>query len=137
MLELLIIVVAFILLLLIIVWAHYLNQNRQKVKIDNSFRDETNVRLYHEHKAEIERDFQQGGLAQESYEYLIAELEQSLLQDIQDNATEANQINDKTSSLSMIWPAIISLFIIVFSVGLYNERGSMELIANTPKANGE
>lgn len=135
MLELLIIVVAFILLLLIIVWAHYLNQNRQKVKIDNSFRDETNVRLYHEHKAEIEKDFQQGSLDEESYEYLVAELEQSLLQDIQDNASEANLSVDKKSSLSIIWPATISLFIIIFSVALYNERGSMELIANTPKAN--
>lgn len=136
MLELLIIVVAFILLLLIIVWAHFLNQNRQKRSIDNSFRDETNVRLYHEHKAEIEKDFQQGSLDQESYEYLVAELEQSLLQDIQDNTNEANQVSDKTATLSIIWPVVISLFIIVFSVGLYNERGSMELIANTPKANG-
>ncbi|GAA6203701.1 MULTISPECIES: c-type cytochrome biogenesis protein CcmI [Thalassotalea] len=136
MLELLVLVVAFILLLLIIVWAHYLNQNRQNVKIDNSFRDETNVRLYHEHKAEIEKDFQQGSLDKESYEYLVAELEQSLLQDIQDNANEANQSIDKKSSLSIVWPATISLFIIIFSVALYSERGSMELIANTPKENG-
>ncbi|MDG1753286.1 MAG: c-type cytochrome biogenesis protein CcmI [Thalassotalea sp.] len=136
MLELLVIVVAFILLLLIIVWAHYLTQNRHNLTIDNSFRDETNVRLYHEHKAEIERDFQQGGLDKESYEYLVAELEQSLLQDIQDNASEASQTSDEGSSLSIMWPTIISLFIIVFSVGLYNDRGSMELIANTPKSQG-
>jgi cytochrome c-type biogenesis protein CcmH len=136
MLELLVIVVAFILFLLIIIWAHYLTQNRHNLTIDNSFRDETNVRLYHEHKAEIERDFQQGGLDQESYEYLVAELEQSLLQDIQDNASEANQASEKVSSLSIIWPIIISLFILVFSLVLYNERGSMELIANTPKSHG-
>lgn len=136
MLELLVIVVAFILLLLVIVWAHFLTQNRQAQKIDNSFRDETNVRLYHEHKAEIEKDFQQGGLDQESYEYLVAELEQSLLQDIQDNVSEKNQTLDKKASLSVIWPITISLFIIIFSVSFYNEKGSLELIANTPKSEG-
>ncbi|MEW6990187.1 c-type cytochrome biogenesis protein CcmI [Colwelliaceae bacterium 6441] len=137
MLELLVIVVAFILLLLIIVWAHYLNQHRQSSKIDNSFRDETNVRLYHEHKAEIERDFQQGSLDQESYDYLLAELEQSLLQDIQENSKEASQSEQKAPSLSIVWPAVISLFILVFSIGFYNERGSLDLIANTPQSFGE
>ncbi|MCO4798636.1 MAG: c-type cytochrome biogenesis protein CcmI [Colwelliaceae bacterium] len=136
MLELLVIVVAFILLLLIIVWAHFLTQNRKAAQVDNSFRDETNVRLYHEHKAEIEKDFQQGGLDQESYEYLVAELEQSLLQDIQENNQEANAVVNK-SSLSIIWPSVISIFIIVFSVILYNQRGSMELIANTPQSVGD
>lgn len=136
MIELLVIVIAFILLLLIIIWAHYLTQNRKEKAIDNSFRDETNVRLYHEHKAEIEKDYKQGSLDQESYEYLVAELEQSLLQDIQDNASEANQITNKTSSLSIVWPITISLFILIFSVGMYNERGSMELIVNTPKSQG-
>lgn len=134
MLELLVIVVAFILFLLIIVWAHFLTQNRKAQAIDNSFRDETNVRLYHEHKAEIEKDYQQGRLDQESYEYLVAELEQSLLQDIQDNVSEANQAADRTSPLSIIWPITISLFILIFSLGMYNERGSMELIASTPKS---
>jgi len=135
MLELLVIIVAFILLLLSIVWAHFINQNRLSDKIDNSFRDETNVRLYHEHKAEIEKDYQKGSLDQESYEYLLAELEQSLLQDIQENTEEANQEIDNTLSLSIIWPICISLFILVFGIAFYNQQGSFELIANTPKSN--
>lgn len=137
MIELLVIVIAFILMLLIIVWAHYLNQNRHAAKVDNSFRDETNVRLYHEHKAEIEKDFQQGSLDEESYQYLLTELEQSLLQDIEDNSNEAKEVVDSRPSLSIIWPASISLFILIFSFTIYNQEGSFDLIVNTPKSQGE
>jgi len=134
MIELLIIVIAFILLLLVIIWAHFINQNKQQAKIDNSFRDETNIRLYHEHKAEIEKDFQHGALDEESYQYLIAELDQSLLQDIEDNSKEAAQGVVKTAVMPITWPAVISLFILVFSGYFYSQKGSFDLILNTPKA---
>ena len=134
MLTLLTLSIAFILLLLIIVWAHYINQHRKTLFVDNSFRDETNVSLYHEHKAEIEKDFQQGRLDQESYEYLNAELEQSLLQDIQDNINEAKNVKNQDETLSIYWPIGMSLFMLVFSVLLYNKNGAFDLIANTPQS---
>jgi len=133
MIELLIIVIAFVLLLLVVIWAHFINQNKQQQGVDNSFRDETNVRLYHEHKAEIEKDYQQGRLDEESYQYLIEELDQSLLQDIEDNTKEAKSPISKANNLSIVWPISISLFVLVFSGYLYNQQGAYELIANTPK----
>jgi len=132
--EFLVIVIAFILLILVVVWAHFINQNRQQMVVDNSFRDQTNVRLYHEHKAEIEKDFQQGSLDDESYQYLIAELEQSLLQDIEDNTNEANAVAAVVAKPSLIWPMTLSLFLIGFSGYFYAQHGAFDLVANTPKA---
>jgi len=134
MMEFLVIVIAFILLILVVVWAHFINQNRQQMVVDNSFRDQTNVRLYHEHKAEIEKDFQQGSLDDESYQYLIAELEQSLLQDIEDNTNEANAVAAVVAKPSLIWPMTLSLFLIGFSGYFYAQHGAFDLVANTPKA---
>ncbi len=133
MIELLLMVIAFVLLLLVVIWAHFITQNRQQAKVDNSFRDQTNVRLYHEHKAEIEQDYQHGALDSESYQYLKTELDQSLLQDIEDNAKEAQQ-PQQSGALSVAWPIVLTVFILGFSGFFYSQHGAFELIANTPKA---
>jgi len=136
MIELLVIVVAFIILVLVVIWTHFITQNRQQVLIDNSFRDQTNVSLYHEHKAEIEKDFQQGNIDEESQQYLLSELEQTLLQDIEENEEQANQEQVKGKSLAVIWPILLSVFILCFSGVYYNYHGSFDLIVNTPKSSG-
>lgn len=132
MIELLFIVIAFILLLLIVIWAHFINQHKYHNAVDNSFRDETNVRLYKEHKAEIETDFEQGRLDQESYEYLNSELDQSLLQDITENEKE-KQSAPTSKPLTVFWPIAMSLFLIVFSGLVYMNTGAYTLIASTPQ----
>lgn len=134
MIELLFLVIAFILLLLVVVWAHFINQRRYKNNVNNDFRDETNVRLYHEHKAEIERDFSQGKLDQESYDYLLQELDQSLLQDIEENAQEAKETITEQPSMPIAWPIALSVFLLVFSGYMYQKNGAYDLIANTPQA---
>ena len=53
--ELIFIVIAFLLLILAVVWAPFIKQQESNISIDDTQRDETNVRLYHEHKAEIEK----------------------------------------------------------------------------------
>lgn len=132
MIELLFIVIAFILLLLIVVWAHFINQNKYRNNVDNTFRDATNVRLYKEHKQEIENDYKQGRLDQESYDYLISELDQSLLQDIEENSREKEQVV-MHKPLSIIWPVMMSVFLIGFSAYMYVDNGAYSRIANTPK----
>lgn len=132
MIELIFIVIAFILLLLIVVWAHFINQNKYRNNVDNTFRDATNVRLYKEHKQEIETDFQQGRLDQESYDYLLSELDQSLLQDIEENSREKEQVV-KHKPLPIIWPVMMSVFLIGFSAYMYVDNGAYSRIANTPQ----
>lgn len=135
MIELLVIVVSLIIFMLVIVWSHFLTQNRARQGVDNSFRDQTNVELYHEHKAEIEHDFKQGNIDDENYQYLLTELEHSLLQDIEENSSEAKgQSRKKDKPLSIAWPIILSVFILAFSGYFYNQQGAFDQIVNTPQS---
>ncbi|MBL4942246.1 MAG: c-type cytochrome biogenesis protein CcmI, partial [Colwellia sp.] len=83
--EIVLISLVFIALFLFIVWRPFFKSavndgihNNEKQNV----RDETNVELYKEHKTEIERDFSDGAIDEENYQYLLAELDKSLLQDI-------------------------------------------------------
>lgn len=135
MMSLIITIVIFLLLILVVVWVPFLRQeNVQGVGKENNVRDETNVELYHEHKAEIERDYQQGRIDDESYEYLIAELEKSLVRDIADNKNAAAEFDERQKRFSVAWPVVISLFVLVFSFALYNKTGSFAKLTEHPQA---
>ena len=129
MLELIILIVAFVLFILVIVWLPVLRQSQKVGLVDNSQRDDTNIRLYHEHKQEIEKDFSQGTIDDENYQYLLSELDKSLIQDIEVNkiASAKEQIVDKP--ISMLWPATLSLFIIIFSFMLYSKNGAYQQLS--------
>jgi len=137
MYSLLAIVVIFILLVLMVVWGHYFGQNRLKNTVDNEFRDETNIRLYHEHKAEIENDYQHGNIDEENYQYLLNELNQSLLQDINENKQEAAGDKVVSGKLNIVWPILISVFILGFTGFFYQQHGAYQRIANVPQQKPE
>jgi len=140
MIELLAIVVSLILFMLVIVWSHFLTQNRGRHSVDNSFRDQTNIDLYHEHKAEIEHDFKHGDIDDENHQYLLTELEHSLLQDIEENSAEAAKIKSLSKAneqpLSIVWPIVLSIFILLFSGYYYSQKGAYDLIVSTPQSTG-
>jgi len=129
MLELIILIVAFVLLILVIIWLPILRQGHKVELVDNNQRDDTNIRLYHEHKDEIEKDFLQGNIDDENYQYLLSELDKSLLQDIEVNKTAAAKELIVDKPISMLWPATLSLFIIVFSFMLYSKNGAYQQLS--------
>jgi len=126
MLELIILIVAFVLLILVVVWLPVLRQSHKVEVVDNTQRDDTNIRLYHEHKREIEKDFEQSNIDDESYQYLLSELDKSLLQDIEVNKVASAKENMVNKPLSLMWPAALSLFIIIFSFVLYSKSGAYQ-----------
>jgi len=132
MIELLMILIGFVLLLLIVIWKHFIQQPKQAA-FDAGNRDQTNIDLYHEHKAEIENDYQHGNIDEENYQYLLTELDQSLLQDME-HADKEKALNENDKSLSIVWPAFLSVFVIAFSVYFYSNNGSYQLITETPRA---
>ena len=136
MIELLTLVVFFILFMLAVVWSPFLAQHRSQQLADNSFRDQTNIDLYHEHKAEIEKDFTHGDIDEESYHYLLTELDQSLLQDIDENSVEADKQTHSMANtekpLSIGWPIVLSGFILVFSGYFYSQLGAYDVLVNSP-----
>ncbi|MBU2894294.1 c-type cytochrome biogenesis protein CcmI [Colwellia sp. D2M02] len=126
--ELALILLALFALLLLVVWLPFFKQTKQKNTDNANVRDETNVRLYHEHKKEIEKDFQDGGIDDENYQYLLAELDSSLLQDIEASETSADIATGKEKNFSVIWPIALSVFILTFTVGFYLKHGHLEQI---------
>ena len=125
--------VAFILLTLAIIWFHFLRQNNQAKSLEQ-YRDQTNVQLYYEHKAELEADFEQGNIADEDFKYLMAELNKSLLQDVE--AAEQAQSADSQGlkATSLVWPSVITLFVLVFSFGFYLQTGAYEVLSEPQAA---
>ncbi|AOW77779.1 hypothetical protein A3Q34_13550 [Colwellia sp. PAMC 20917] len=131
--ELIFIIIVFLLLVLAVVWAPFIKQHQNNISIDDTQRDETNVRLYHEHKAEIEKDFQQNNIDDENYQYLLTELDNTLLQDME-NQDLADKTPQETKVLAMAWPVGLSVFILAFSFYLYAEIGTYEkLTTMTPQ----
>lgn len=120
--------IVFILLILIIVWGPFLSR-KNIAPLDSGIRDTTNKDLYHEHKAEIELDFQQDKIDQENYQYLLTELDKSLLQDMEENQKNSVVIDNKGQQLSIVWPILLSLFVLVFSFMFYQKHGAFEQLS--------
>jgi cytochrome c-type biogenesis protein CcmH len=134
--EIVLIVFIFVALLLFVVWMPFFKRTPNNIKNDattQNLRDETNVVLYKEHKAEIEKDFSDGAIDEENYQYLLAELDNSLLQDIT-TAEKKSEIPSSTRQFSVLWPIFLSLFIVAFSTILYMKQGTLEALMTTPVA---
>ena len=136
--EFLVIALIFLILLLVIVWRPFFKQKTLVVRVDTQLREDTNVRLYHEHKKEIEKDYSEGGIDQENYQYLLAELDSTLLQDIESTSKNVGEKKTNVSKpYSPLWPLGLSVFIIIFTVALYNKQGSYKLITELPSGHGQ
>lgn len=132
--EIVLIVLVFIALLLYIVWLPFfkgLNNNSVQNAESNNLRDETNIELYKEHKAEIEKDFIDGGIDEENHRYLLAELDNSLLQDIE-SAEQSSNVTTSSKNFSILWPLSLSVFILAFSAALYVKQGTLVGLMSAP-----
>lgn len=137
--EIVLILFAFIAILFIVIWRPLFKQDKNQKNAEliatsqKGIRDQTNIDLYHEHKAEIEKDFSDGAIDEENYQYLLAELDNTLLQDIT-AAEKTLPTPTNTKPFSVLWPISLSLFIIAFSVALYLKQGTLEILMTTPTA---
>jgi cytochrome c-type biogenesis protein CcmH len=122
--EFLVISLIFIILVIFIIWRPFFSQKKSPVEVEGKLRDETNVRLYHEHKAEIEKDYQEAKIDEDNYQYLLAELDNTLLQDIENTETTSSKNSVNNKSYSPFWPSGLSLFVVFFSLVVYQQQGS-------------
>ena len=130
MFEVLVLVVVFIIVLLAVIWGHYLRSIKQAaIAMTGAHREDTNIALYKEHKAEIEKDYREGAIDQESYEYLLAELDKSLLQDVEQNKREQSIDASSTQRLSVLWPIGLSVFVLMFSIIMYSQHGAYQRLS--------
>lgn len=128
--ELVYLTIVFLVLLLLVVWWPFVNKKSiQTAYGQEDSREQTNVRLYHEHKSEIEKDYAEGGIDQENYQYLLAELDKSLLQDIDVGENDTKPFADiNNNNLNVFWPISLSVFVLIFSLALYDKQGSFQQI---------
>ena len=126
--EFLVISLIFIILLLCIIWRPFFSQKQSPVEVVGKLRDETNVHLYYEHKAEIEKDYQEAKIDEENYQYLLAELDNTLLQDIESTASTVNNNLANNKTYSPLWPLGLSVFVVIFSVVVYKQQGSFLMV---------
>jgi len=137
--EIVLILLVFIAILLWVIWRPFLKQEKNQKSAElvattqKSIREQTNVNLYHEHKAEIEKDFSDGAIDEENYQYLLVELDNSLLQDIESSKQSVTLPNDE-KPFSVIWPVVLSLFIVAFSIALYLKQGTLDVLMTKPVA---
>ncbi|OUS25893.1 c-type cytochrome biogenesis protein CcmI [Thalassotalea sp. 42_200_T64] len=121
----------FLLLACLILWHHFFKSSLYSADQSN-MRGQTNKDLYHEHLKELEKDFSEGGVDKENFEFLKEELDQSLLLDMSATAKE-EQAKDKRTSI--LWPVMLTLFIVAFSAAYYYQHGAyadVELAASQP-----
>ncbi len=136
--EIVLILIVFIAILLLVVWLPFLKQEKNQKNAElvtttqKSIREQTNINLYHEHKAEIEKDFSDGAIDEENYQYLLAELDNSLLQDIECSKKDEATLPANEKPFSIIWPVSLSLFIVVFSIVLYLKQGTLDILMTKP-----
>jgi cytochrome c-type biogenesis protein CcmH len=130
---------ALILLALILVWRHFLisdvnnDAHKQQLSKQQNVRSETNITLYHEHLAELEKDYAEGGIDQESYQELKVELDQTLLQDMDgQGANETKDPDLSKTKTSKLWPVAVSIFIIGFACFFYFKHGAYQQVATMP-----
>ncbi|NMP30262.1 c-type cytochrome biogenesis protein CcmI [Thalassotalea sp. M1531] len=135
MIDVLVIIIVFVLLLLAVIWWHYLSSAKGDAEsLSGESREHTNISLYKEHKAEIEKDYAEGNIDQENYEYLLAELDKSLLQDIEQSKQEQETQEKSSHRMSVLWPVGLSIFVIAFSVLLYSKQGAYKQLAEPQAA---
>lgn len=134
--EFLVISLIFIILLLSMIWRPFFSQKKSPVEVEGKLRDETNVRLYHEHKAEIEKDYEEAKIDEENYQYLLAELDNSLLQDIENTESTASKNSANNKTYSPFWPLGLSLFVVFFSFVVYQQQGSFLSITEPSPTEG-
>lgn len=115
-----------IVIALLIVWRIFATPKNAIGADNTNIRQETNVTLYHEHLAQLDNDLAEGSIEQDSYTQLKAELDKTLIQDV--NPNEVVITTQQQSSL--VWPAAIGLAIVSFSFYAYLTLGAYEEISS-------
>ncbi|QBY04893.1 c-type cytochrome biogenesis protein CcmI [Thalassotalea sp. HSM 43] len=116
--------VLLLLLAILFIWRHFF-QRRLYQADQSNMRGQTNKDLYYEHLAELEKDLQEGGIDQENFEFLKQELDRSLVLDMNASDKEAEAKDKKTS---FVWPAIMTVFVVAYSVVMYVQYGAHEQV---------
>ncbi len=138
--EFVFISLACLILLLVVIWRPFFKQGSEKKSehsLNLNLREQTNIELYLEHKREIEQDYSRGAIDQENYQYLLSELDKSLLQDIEANESQRKVATsvEEVKGFNLFVPLSLSVFVLVFSLALYMQQETFQQLTQPAIAN--
>ena len=115
---------------LLLIWLPHFRQQKLIRAEEAGVRNKTNVELFNERLAVLEKELHEQLLDQQEFDALKKELEVSLLQDMQQGTDES--LSQQAKPKGILWPAVMSVAVIAIAgysymqLGAYNELPFLE-----------
>ncbi|MCL1087950.1 c-type cytochrome biogenesis protein CcmI [Shewanella glacialipiscicola] len=118
---------------LMLIWIPHFRQQKLLIAEEAGVRRQTNLELFNERLAVLEKEFHEELLDEAEFNALKKELEISLLQDIKQASDDSlvNSIKPKT----ILWPSMMSICLVAISGYMYQHLGNFQNIGNVESAN--
>lgn len=113
-----------VLVSLALIWIPHFRQKKLLEAGESGVRQQTNLELFNERLASLEKDFNENLLDQQEFEAMKKELEISLLQDIKQGQDESLNVEGKRKSI--LWPSLMSVAVIVVAGLMYQRLGAYQ-----------
>ncbi len=118
---------------LIMIWVPHFRQQQLLQAEEAGVRRQTNLELYGERIAILEKELQDELLDKAEFEALKKELEINLLQDMKQEGDDSLDVAIKPKSA--LWPAFMTVCLLAISGYFYHQLGAYNELANPPQAN--
>ncbi|MEZ9142254.1 MULTISPECIES: c-type cytochrome biogenesis protein CcmI [unclassified Shewanella] len=117
---------------LMLIWVPHFRQQKMLAAEESGVRKQTNLELFNERAAILEKELEDGLLDQTEFDALKKELEIGLLQDMKQNGDDS--LDTKIQAKGILWPSFMTVCILAISAYLYQSLGAYEELANPPQA---
>ncbi|MCG9732128.1 c-type cytochrome biogenesis protein CcmI [Shewanella sp. Isolate13] len=128
-----ILIASFLLVSLVLIWFPHFRQQRMLRTEDAKVREGTNLELFNERLATLEKELQEELLDQQEFDALKKELEISLLQDMKQGDDES--LVNKLKPKSIMWPSVMSVVVIGVCGYMYSTLGAYKNLDQPMTAN--
>lgn len=118
---------------LIMIWVPHFRQQQLLKAEEAGVRKQTNLELFGERLAILEKELQDELLDQTEFDALKKELEINLLQDMKQEGDDS--LDGAIKPKSALWPAFMTICLLAISGYFYQQLGAYNEIANPPQAN--
>ncbi|MGL4834157.1 MAG: c-type cytochrome biogenesis protein CcmI [Shewanella sp.] len=121
-----------VLVSLMLIWIPHFRQQKLLRTEEAGVRKQTNLELFNERLATLEKELSEELLDQAEFDALKKELEISLLQDIKQAGDDSLVNNIKPKSI--LWPSVMSVCVLAISGYFYQQLGAFENLSNPQQA---
>jgi cytochrome c-type biogenesis protein CcmH len=115
---------------LIMIWVPHFRQKKLLQAEESGVRRQTNLELFAERLAILEKELKDDLLDQVEFEALKKELEINLLQDMKQKGDDSLDVEIK--SKTALWPAFMTICLLAVSGYFYQQLGAYNELANPP-----